>query len=231
MEEEKKRVVEHTDEIAEAKEQATPVAKKPNKGASAASYIAKIAMFSALAYILYLLRFPMPFAFAPWLELHFSDLPALIGGFALGPIAGCIITVIRVLLKLLTQWSGTFGVGDMADIIMGICYVLPASLIYKFNRTKKGALLGILAGGALSVLGAILANRFLLVPSFAAASPAGMPGIVGSLKSLFPNITEASFYAYYLGLSVLPFNLIRCIVEGAVVFFIYKRISKLLLKF
>lgn len=199
------------------------------RGVTAASYIAKTAMFTALAFVLYLVRISLPFLFAPWLELNFPDISALIGGFALGPAAGVIITVLRVLLKVLMQGTSSGFAGELGDIIISISFVLPAALVYKFNKSKKGALIGILVGAACSVISAMLVNRFVLIPFY--AKTIGFPALVGSLKALFKNVTEENFYAYYIFLSVLPFNLLRCALCGGVTFFLYKRVSKLLKMF
>ena len=75
---------------------AVSVKNSRSRGQKAASYIAKIGMFSALSFVLYLLKFPLPFIFPVWLELHFSDIAAVIAGFALGPVAGCLVAILRV---------------------------------------------------------------------------------------------------------------------------------------
>lgn len=199
-------------------------ANKQINGASAASYLAKIAMLSALAFVLYLCRFPLPI-FPAWLELHFSDLPALIGGFAMGPVAGVAVTVVRVLIKILIQGTGSGFVGDFADVIIGLSLVLPASIIYKYNRSRKGAVIGCLVGAACSLAVALLSNRFLLVPFYMKLYQAEV--VVGMLANLFPAVTTDSFYTYYIWCSALPFNLLRLIVEVAVTFIVYKKISRI----
>ncbi len=207
----------------------TSVKKQRNRGQVAASYIAKVAMLSALSFVLYLLKFPLPFIFPPWLELHFSDFGAVIAGFALGPIAGCAVAVIRVILKLLIMGTSTGFIGELGDIIIGLSFVLPASLIYKYNRTKKGAVIGLITGGAASVLGAVISNRFLLIPFY--GNLMGMDALVGAMRGLFPNIAADTFYNYYLWISVVPFNVIRVTVIIIVSLITYKHISRLFGKF
>ena len=204
--------------------------KKPSKRMPRpASYISKIAMFSALAFVLRLLRFPMPFMFPSWFDLHFADFPALICGFALGPVAGCVVTVVSVLLKILAQYSATAFVGDLANVVTGIALVLPASLIYKFNRTKKGAFIGAVVGGICSTVIAVPANIFVLVPFY--AKTFGFEAVLGMYSALIPSVTEESFYTLYTFASVVPFNLLRCICVCALTFISYKSISRLLGKF
>ncbi len=192
--------------------------------------IAIIAVLTAISYVLYMfVKFPMPFIFPSFLDIQFSELPALIGGFALGPISGCIIIVARALLKL--PFSGTAGVGELGDMILGIAIVLPASLIYRRNKTMKGALMGLLVGMACCVIAAVIINRFLLIPFYVKAmfNNNWMP-LIGMTKSLFPNITPDNFYSYYLPLTVVPFNILRCIISGGLTFLVYKKLSKLIKK-
>lgn len=190
--------------------------------------ISTIAVFAALAFALYLIRIPMAFAFAPWLELNFSDIPALLGSFALGPISGCVVVIVKILLKLIIQGTSTAFVGELADLIIGCCLVIPAGMIYKRTRSIKGALVAMITGSLCSVAGAILANRFILIPFY--AKQYGFATLVGMLTGLFPSCTEENFYDYYLWVSVLPFNLMRCIIAGLVTFLVYKKISRLIKK-
>ena len=100
------------------------------------------------------------------MEFRFSDVPVLIGTFALGPVAGCIIVVFMVLIKLVIVSTSTYFVGDLADILVGFALVIPVGLIYNKNRTFKGGAPGARRGlshldGACRAL-----NRILLVPAY-----------------------------------------------------------------
>ena len=192
-----------------------------------ATRIAMIALFSALAGVLYILNFSIPFAFPGFLEFRFSDVPVLIGTFALGPVAGCIIVVFMVLIKLVIVSTSTYFVGDLADILVGFALVIPVGLIYNKNRTFKGALLGLGAGSLISTALAVLLNRILLVPAYVALMFGGSwEPILGMMTPLFPNCTRENFYSLYLWVSVLPFNLLRCLVASLLTLLVYKRISR-----
>ena len=104
--------------------------------------IAVIALFAALAGVLYAFGFPINVAFPFWLELNFSDIPALIGTFVLGPLSGGIIVFVKILVKLIIKGTSTVFVGELADLIIGLAFIVPAGLIYKKHRTFKGALAG-----------------------------------------------------------------------------------------
>ena len=194
-----------------------------------ASNIAKIAIFAALATVLQLLRIPLPFLFPSFLELNFADIPALIGTFALGPVAGSVIVVIKILLKLLIQGTGSAFVGDLSDLFCGLMLVVPAGLIYKYHRTFKGALVALAVGTLCSTGVSLLTNRFIIMPAYVQVY--GFEAIVGMVSSLFPSITQENFYAFYLPFACLPFNLLRCLIAAAVTLLSYKHISRLLNKF
>lgn len=189
--------------------------------------IAMIALFSALAAVLYILNFPLPFVFPSFLEFRFSDIPVLIGTFALGPFAGCIIVVFMVLLKLVFVSTSTYFVGDLADILVGFALVIPAGLIYNRKRTFRGAILALGAGTLISSLAAVLLNRILLVPAYIALMFGGSwEPLLGMMTPLFPQCTQENFYTLYLWVAVLPFNLLRCLVASAVTLLVYKHISR-----
>lgn len=98
-------------------------------------YIVKLAMYSALAFVLYNIKFPLPFMFPSFLDIQISELPALIAGFSMGPISGCLVIIIKCLLKF--PLSSTFFVGEATDILLGICFVVPSSLIYNSRKNKN----------------------------------------------------------------------------------------------
>lgn len=186
------------------------------------------AVFAALSAVLYLVRIPLSFAFPTWLELNFSDIPALIGAFALGPVSGVIIVAVKILLKLVLQGTRTAFVGELADLLIGIAFVIPAGVIYKRHRSVKGALVAMAVGGICSVAMSVFANRFILIPFY--ADKMGMSVLAGMMNGLFPNCTEDNFYDYYLWVSVLPFNALRCFISCLVTFPVYKKISSVIKK-
>ncbi len=190
--------------------------------------IAMIALFSALAGVLHAFgKFPLPFAFPGFLEFDFSDIPLFIGTFALGPLSGCIIVVVKLLVKLVCVGTANAFVGELANLLIGFGFVIPAGLIYQRHKTRKGAAVALAVGSVCSVAVAILANRFLLIPFYVYIMFNGSwDPLLGMMRSLFPAITEGSFYTYYLWVSVLPFNLMRCLIASLVCFFIYKHISR-----
>ncbi len=192
------------------------------------AYIAKIAILTAIAFILYAFgKFNLPFIFPNFLEIQISELPALLAGFSMGPVSGCIVVILKCLLKF--PMTSTAYVGESTDIILGILFVLPASIIYHRKKDKKHALIGICVGGILLTIASIIVNRFISIPFFVTLYFDGnFDAIVAMLQPLYQNVTVENFYVYYLFVGVLPFNLLRCIIVGALTFVLYKRLSKIL---
>lgn len=187
-------------------------------------YIAKVGVLSAVAALLMLLEIPLWFA-PSFYELDLSELPILIGGFALGPWAAVLIELLKNLLNLIMNGTSTAFVGEFANFVTGCALVLPAALIYKYKKTLKGAILG-LAVGALSlvVVGAAI-NYFVLIPAFSSLYGLPIEAIVamgtkvnGAIKDLPTLIVFA----------VMPFNLLKAIVCSLLTMLLYKRLSKIL---
>ena len=185
--------------------------------------VALVGMLSAVAAVLMYFEFPLPFIAPPFYELDFSEVPVLIGTFALGPVSGMVIELVKILVKLIIKGTSTAFVGEVANFAVGCALVLPAGIIYHFKRTRKGAVLGMIAGTLTMTLAGMLLNAFVLLPMYAAAF-GGMEAIVaagtavnGSVDSVFG----------FVALCVAPFNLIKGLATSVLTFFLYKRISSL----
>lgn len=128
--------------------------------------IVMIGMFSAIASILMLFEIQMPFA--PFFyKLDFSELPALIGTFAFGPVAGVMIEFCKILLKLLFKSTSTAFVGELANFAVGCSFILPASVIYLFKKNKKTAIVGCGIGTVILTIFGTAFNAVYLLPKFA----------------------------------------------------------------
>ena len=189
--------------------------------------IAFIAIFAALTGILHAFgKFPLSFAFPGFLEFDFADIPLLIGTFTLGPLSGGIIAVVAILIKLVCVGTGSMFVGDLAKLLMWLGLAIPAGLVYQRFRTKKGAVLAMGVGSASSIVVAILSNWLMLIPFYVYLQFQGNWEILlNMMRPLFPNITQQTFYNFYLWVSVLPFNILRCLIASLICFFVYKHIS------
>ena len=192
------------------------------------AYLTKIAVLTAISFILYfLLKFSLPFLFPSFLDMQFSELPAILAGFSLGPVAGVTVIVLKCLLKF--PFTSTAFVGEITDMVLGILYVLPASILYNHKKTKKNAVLGLIIGTMVSTLCAIIFNRYISVPFYVEYFFGGNFDLIVSMCApLYPLMTKDTFYLYYLSAAVLPFNLLRLGLVSILAFLVYKSLSKAL---
>lgn len=190
------------------------------------NYITKIALFSALAFVLSLIQFPVPFL-PNFLKFNFSDFIFLIATFCLGTVAGSIVVVVKVLLSLFNSFTGY--VGEFADLLCSLAFVLPAGLIYRKYRSFKGGIFACLIATISSTIVGVVCNWTFLVEIYARIVT--WEGLLAAMRPLFKDITQEKFYAIYLTTGVLPFNLLRCLFASAITILSYKKLSILLKKF
>ena len=165
----------------------------------------KISLLSALSLILMYIDFPVIPIF-PWLKIDLSDVPALLGAFGFGPLAGVLIELIKNMLIVLVKGTQTGLVGETANFLVGVALILPASFVYSRNKSKKGAILGMVLGAVCMEVVAIIANVYFLLPAYGMQmSPAE------SMK--------------YVTMGLLPFNGIKSILVSVITYILYKRVS------
>lgn len=183
--------------------------------------LVKIGMLAAVAMILMLYEIPLPFA-PSFYEIDFSEVPVMVGCFAMGPLAGAVIELVKILLNFVFTGTNTAGVGELANFIIGCSLCVPAGLIYRRNRTRKNALIGMVTGTVLmTVLGCVI-NAFVLLPTYATAFGMPIDQLIGMGTSVNPNITSLSTFVMF---AVAPFNLLKGVLVSLIVFLIYKKIS------
>ncbi len=183
--------------------------------------IAQIGMLSAIAVVLMLFEIPLPFAPA-FYEIDFSEVPVLVGCFAMGPAAGAVIELIKILLNLAINGTITAGVGEFANFLIGCSFIVPAGLIYKKMHNKKGAIVGMVSGTIImTVIGCFL-NAYLLLPTYAKAFQMPIDALVGMGTAINANITDMLTFVAF---AVAPFNLLKGVLVSIIVLLIYKKIS------
>ena len=189
--------------------------------------IAVTAMLSAAATVLMFLEFPIPFLIPSFVELDFSELPALLAAFSLGPVSGAAVCLVKNLIKGLL-FSGTGGVGEMCNFLLGICFVIPAGLIYRCRKTRSGALAGALAGALIMALCSIPVNYFISYPVYTKFLP------IDVIISMYQEIVQ-SFNGLLSRVSApfafnAPFTLLKGLLDMGLCFLVYKPLSPLLHK-
>ena len=187
--------------------------------------LVQIGMLSALAIILMQFEIPLPFAPA-FYKIDFSEVPVLIGCFSMGPFAGVLIELIKVILNVAIKGTMTMGIGDAANFLIGCAFCVPAALIYQKKRTKSGAVTGTVVGTVImTILGCVL-NAYILLPVYAKAFEMPLDALVSMGTEVNGAITGLMTFVLF---AVAPFNLLKGILVSLIVFFVYKKIRQVLL--
>lgn len=187
---------------------------------SEAKSLAIMGMLGALAAVLMLFEIPLVFVAPEFYGLDFAEIPVMVGAFTLGPIGGMIIEAVKILIKLLLKPSTTGFVGEFANFVVGCALILPAGLIYRKFKTKKGAIAGMVAGTiTMSVVGVVV-NALVMLPFYSNFMP--LETIIAAGSAINPRVSSIWTFAI---ICVGPFNLIKGTVVSFITALIYKRIS------
>ena len=183
--------------------------------------IAVVAIMSALSIVLMMLEFSIPIV-PNFLKFDISDFPAVLTSFAISPIAGVAVCLLKNVLHLFYTTTG--GVGELANFLISASLVLPAGLIYGKIRTRKGAMLGSAVGALLSAIVCVPVNFFITYPVYAELL-VPMDIIMGLYQKILPSVTS-------LEEALLIFNMPFTFVKGTVcillTFLVYKPLSPIL---
>lgn len=182
--------------------------------------IAAAAMLSAAATVLMFFSINVPLM-PGFIKLDLSELPALIASFALGPVYGIAVCLVKNLINLL--FSSTGGVGELSNFLLGVFFVLPAGLIYQVKKNRVGALLGAVIGAVCMALGSLLTNYYIVYPVYAMLMP--METILNAYRAIYPKV-ETLWDA--LLIFNLPFTFVKAMISVGISFPIYKHISLLI---
>lgn len=189
-------------------------------------WMVKVGMLSAVAFLLQLLELPLGI-FPAFLQIDFSDVPALLAGFSLGPAAGVVVELLKNLLHLVLKNSGTGGVGELANFLIGSAIVVPAAVLYKRKHNRRMAIYGLIAGTITMAVVGVLANLYILIPFYAKAFGMPVEAIVSMGTAANPSIDSLTTLVLY---GIVPFNLLKGLLISVVTVLIYKRLSPILHK-
>ena len=188
--------------------------------------IVTIGMMSALAFILQIFDFPVPFA-PPFYKLDFSEVPVLICSFAMGPVAGVASELLKNVLKVLFRGTTTAFVGDYANFVIGCSFIIPAAILYFKHKTKKTAIIGCVAGTIIIAIFGSLFNAFYLLPAFSKLYGMPLESILEMGHAIFSGFEEFNILTF-VALCVAPLNLLKGALVSVIVMLIYKPISRIL---
>lgn len=188
--------------------------------------VAIIGMFSAIATILHMFDFPLPFA--PFFyKLDFSELPILIGTFAFGPAAGVMMEFVKILLKLLFKGTSTAFVGDLANFVVGCSFILPASLVYAFKKSKKSAIVACVTGTLCITVFGTAFNAVYLLPAFSKLYDIPLDSLLAMGQEVNGLVKEGSIISF-VAACVAPMNLIKGGSVSLVTMLVYKPLSPII---
>ena len=190
---------------------------------SAARRVSIIGICSALAAVLHMLDFPLPFLAPGFYKLDFSEVPVLLAGFFLGPSATVACEGVKILLKLLLKGTTTAFVGDFANFVVGCCFVLPAVVIYHLRKTKFSAVIGLVVGTlAMAVFGSAF-NAVYLLPKFSQLYGIPLDVIVGMGTAINKSVTGVFSF---VSICVAPLNLVKGVMVSFLTMLLYKRVAR-----
>ena len=198
--------------------------------------VAFVAIFSAIAGLLYCyVKFNLPI-FPPFLDINISMIPVIICAFMLGPWDAGIVVLIRFIMKILLVSTGTAYVGEIADILLGLLVCLPTGFMYRYMKNEKKELITFLSSIAIWIVSSILINVFINIPFYVQNFFGGsIEPLVGMCRDSFKlisfglinNVTASNFMFYYIILAVIPFNALLSIVVILVTALVHKRLKNL----
>lgn len=179
-----------------------------------------IAMLGAISAVLMLLEFQIPFT-PTFLKMDLSDVPVLIGGFMLGPIAGMGIASIKIVLNLLFNGTTTMFVGELSNWILTIVFVFSASYIYKQKKCKRSAIQGLLCAAVITSIIAVILNVVWLFPLYARLFQLSLQDMIQMATVMNPLVNNMTTLIIF---ALVPFNLIKYFLVSYVVLIMYKKL-------
>ena len=170
------------------------------------------AVMAAIATILMYIEFPIPIM-PGFIKLDFSELPALLTSFALGPWYGALVCLLKNLIHLPVTSSS--GVGELANFLIGVCFVIPTGYIYQF--------IGSLVGAVIMAVVSFPINYFIVYPFYTNFMP--MEAIVGAYQAILPSIKGLSDALLIFN---VPFTFVKGMIDVVITFLVYKRLSPII---
>lgn len=189
--------------------------------------LVKIGLLTSVAFVLMMLDFAVPI-FPAFLKLDISDVPAIIGTFAMGPVAGILIELNKNILNALTRTT-SMGIGEVANFIVGIAYIIPLGIIYNKIKSKKGVILGAIIGTLSMTIVACLFNYFILIPAYSTIVFNQPISVFVDMANVVNN-SVTNFVTLIL-FAIAPFNLIKGIIISIIGYWLYKVLKPIIHKF
>ena len=179
------------------------------------------AMMGAIAFVLLFVNFSIP-VISPFAEFDAAALPELIGGFVLGPVGAIEIIAVKLVLKLVIVGTESMYTGELQNLMLSVAFVLPAVIYYRKNRTKKGAVIGLVIGSLCKIVVGVFTNMYIIFPFYIELYGMDWDAIVEMCSAANPWIKDVPTM---IAFSVVPFNMISTAISSLITMLVYKRIS------
>lgn len=188
--------------------------------------MAVTAMLGAVASVLMFFDFPIPFIIPSFIKFDISELPALLASFSFGPVHGVAVCIIKNLIHVLIK-NSTMGIGELSNLCLGICFVVPAGLIYKYHKSRKMAVIGAAVGAVIMAIMSVPINYFVTYPMYIKmyADFGGWEAILAMYQAILPG---AKSLIQVLLIFNMPFTFFKGAIVAVLTFFIYKPLSPIL---
>ena len=191
-----------------------------NKRGERIRFLVVTAVLGAVSAVLMMLSFSVPFM-PSFIKMDFSELPALIASFSMGPLSGILVCLIKNLINVTMTTTG--GVGELSNFLLGVCLVLPAGLIYRHRKNRTSALSGALVGSLCMARFSLPSNYFVMYPIYSKFMP--IEAIIGMYQAIFPGVDGL---LSCLLLFNVPYTFLKGAIDTLLTFLIYKHISPLI---
>ena len=188
-----------------------------------AKRVSIVGICAAIATVLHILDFPLPFLAPEFYKLDFSELPVMLCGFYLGPSATVVCEAVKILLKLLLKGTSTAFVGDFANFFVGCSLVLPAVIIYHAHKSKHSAKVGLVVGTIVMTLFGSAFNGIYLLPKFSQLYGLPLDTIIAMGSAINASIQNVTTFVCF---AVAPLNLVKGGAVSVLTLLLYKRVAR-----
>lgn len=191
-----------------------------------AKFITGTAIFAALSSILYVIpifNFSLPI-FPSFLSIHLDEIPAFIAGFAYGPLSGFFVILIKTIIKL--PFSSTLCVGELADFLYSVAFVIPSCLIYRRMHNFKGAIIGFISGFFIQIIVSSFFTTFVMLDFYMFVMGFSYDMLLNMCQAVNPLITDLMWP--FFGYVCVPFNAIKDLMVIIVTLVLYKSMHRLI---
>ena len=178
------------------------------------------AMLAAMSSVLMFFSFSVPFM-PSFIKMDFSELPALIASFAIGPLSGAAVCLVKNLVNLFFTTTG--GIGELSNFLLGVFFVVSAGIIYIFIKFFLGAFIGSIVGAAVMAGLSVASNYFIVYPIYTKFMP--LEAIIEAYQAIFSGVTSLLDCLIIFN---MPYTFLKGLCSVAITFLIYKHISPII---